>query len=146
MLEGRGGENVGARYLKTEEATIVSHYPTAPRDKILKLIPNRTWAQIGVKARKMGIHRTSKAWGNSTREGRKLHKDAWTDQQNELFDRLYPTETRVQLLAAFPDKAWTALQSHAQKRHLHRTSEATRREMQIGKKNARKKGEEQHEM
>lgn len=137
---------MGARYLKTEEEVIVKCYPTASRDEIIKLIPDRTWGQIGVKARKMGIHRTSKAWGNSTREGRKLHKDAWTDQQNELFDHLYPTQTRMQLLDAFPGKSWFALQTHAQRRHLHRNFAATRRQMQIGKKNARKKKEEEKTM
>ena len=129
---------MGARYLKMEEEAIVKYYPTASRDKILKFIPDRTWGQIGVKARKMGIHRTSKAWGNSTREGRKLHKDAWTDQQNELFDHLYPTQTRVQLLTAFPQKSLFALQSHAQKRHVQRTREAVGREIQIGRKNGKK--------
>lgn len=129
---------MGARYLKIEDTVIEVDYPTATKAEILELIPNRTWEEIGVHARKMGIHRTSKAWGNSVREGRKLHKDAWTDQQNELFDVLYPEQTRVQLLAAFPNRSWLALQSHAQKRHIHRTREAIGRQMNIGRKNARK--------
>ncbi len=129
---------MGARYLKTEDDAIVKYYPTAPRAEILEHVPNRTWAQIGVKARKMGIHRTSKAWGISVREGRKLHKDAWTDQQNELFDVLYPKQTYAQLLAAFPNKSLLALQSHAQKRGIHRSREAVGRQMNIGRRNARK--------
>jgi hypothetical protein len=129
---------MGARYLKSEDEAIERYYPTATRDTILELIPNRTWAEIGVHARKKGIHRTSKAWGNSVREGRKLHKDAWTDQQNELFDALYPEQTYAQLLAAFPNKSLLALQSHAQKRQIHRSREAIGRQMNIGRENARK--------
>lgn len=129
---------MGARYLKTEDDVIRRHYPTATRPDILERIPNRTWNQIGDHARKMGIYRTSQAWGHSVREGRKWHKDTWTDQQNELFDALYPTQTRVQLLATFPNKSLIALQSHAQKRHIHRTREAIGRQMNIGRKNARK--------
>ena len=130
---------MGARYLKIEDEVIERDYPTASREEILKLIPDRTWAQIGVHARNMGIHRSSKAWGNSVQEGRKLHKDAWTDQQNELFDALYPEQTYAQLLAAFPTKTITAIKSHAQKRHLHRTRAAVGREIQIGRENARRK-------
>jgi hypothetical protein len=44
---------MGARYLKAEEAVILTHYPTARRWKILALIPDRTWEEIGAKARKM---------------------------------------------------------------------------------------------
>ena len=124
---------MGARYLKTEDEVIERDYPIASRAEILERIPNRTWAQIGVKARNMGIHRTSKAWGNSVREGRKLCRDAWTDQQNELLDALYPEQTYAQLLAAFPTKTITAIRSHAQQRHLHRTREAVGRQINIGR-------------
>lgn len=124
---------MGARYLKIEDTVIEVHYPTATRAEILELIPNRTWGQIGVHARNKGIHRTSKARGNSVREGRKSHKDAWTDQQNELFDALYPKQTREQLLAAFPNRSWLALQSHAQKRSIHRTPEAIRTQIYTSK-------------
>jgi hypothetical protein len=129
---------MGARYLKTEDEIIARDYPTASKENILELIPNRTWAEIGVHARKKGIHRSSEAWGNSVREGRKLHKDAWTDQQNELFDVLYPEQTRAQLIDAFHNRTWLAIQSHAQKRNIHRTREAVGRQMNIGRKNARK--------
>ena len=115
---------MGARYLKIEDTVIEVHYPTATKEEILELIPNRTWAEIGVHARKKGIHRTSKAWGNSVREGRKLHKDAWTDKDNDKFDRYYPQSTREALLNFFYPRTWLALQSHAQKRHIHRTREA----------------------
>ena len=137
---------MGARYLITEDEVIERYYPTASCAEILERISDRTWGQIGVRARKKGIHRTSKAWGNSVREGRKLHKDAWTDQQNELFDALYPEQTHAQLLAAFPNRSLLALQSHAQKRGIYRTREALGRQMNIGRKNARKRGQEQYEM
>ena len=129
---------MGARYLKTEDEVIRSHYPTALRDEILKLIPNRTWAEIGVHARKKGIHRTSKAWGASVREGRKLLRNTWSVKDNYFFDRWYPTQTREWLLAAFPNRSWLALQSHAHKRSIHRSREAIGRQMNIGRKNDRK--------
>ena len=129
---------MGARYLKTEDDAIRRYYPTASHAEILEFIPNRTWAQIGGHARKKGIHRTPKAWSNSVREGRKILKHSWSYKDNYLFDRLYPTQTREQLLCAFPGKSWLALQSHAHKRHIHRTREAIRRQMNIGRENARK--------
>lgn len=128
---------MGARYLMVEVEAIAEFYPSAPRSEILERIPNRTWEQIGVRARKMGIHRTTQAWGNSVREGRKTTKGAWNDQQNALFDRLYPIQTREQLLAAFPNRTFFSIQSHAQKRHLHRTREAIGRQMNIGRENAK---------
>lgn len=129
---------MSARYLKTEDEAIVMKYPTASRAEILELMPNRTWAQIGVYARRKGIHRTTQAKGNSIQEGRKSHKDAWTDEDNEKFDRSYPHSTRVALLNYFYPRTWFALQSHAQKRSIHRTREAVGREIAIGRKNARK--------
>jgi hypothetical protein len=129
---------MGARWLKVEEAAIVEYYPTASRVKILERIPNRTWAQIGVHARRRGVYRTTQSWGNSVREGRKANKDAWNDQQNALFDQLYPTQTREQLLADFPNRTSLAIQSHAQRRHVYRTKEAGARQMNIGREEARK--------
>lgn len=130
---------MGARWLKVEEEVIQKKYPIATKEEILMLIPNRTWAQIGVHARRMGVHRTTQSWGNSVREGRKANKDAWNDQQNALFDRLYPIRTREQLLVAFPNRTYFAIQSHAQRRHLYRTKEAGARQVGIGRRNARKK-------
>lgn len=132
---------MGARWLKVEEKVIVEYYPTASRAEILERIPNRTWAQIGVHARMMGVHRTTQSWGNSIREGRKAHKDAWNDKQNALFDQLYPTASRTKILAAFPKKTYIAIQSHAQRRHLHRTKEAGARQMNIGREEASKENE-----
>jgi hypothetical protein len=124
---------MGARYLKTEDAAIEIYYPTASRDEVLKRIPNRTWGQIGVHARKMGIHRTTKARGNSIREGRKILKHSWSDEDNDKFDSYYPHSTRSALLNFFYPRTWLALQSHAEKRHLHRTREAVGRQIQIGR-------------
>lgn len=129
---------MGARYLKTEDEAIYKYYPTAARNEILKKIPDRTWEQIGVRARRMGIHRISQAWGNSIREGRKKTKGAWSDADNDRFDRYYPHSTRVSLLTFFHPRTWLAIQSHAEKRHLHRTREAVGRQIQIGRENARK--------
>jgi hypothetical protein len=67
---------MGERWLKAEEAVIQTHYPTSRRWEILARIPGRTLVEIGAKARKMGIHRTKEAKGDSIREGRKSHKDA----------------------------------------------------------------------
>lgn len=128
---------MGARYLKAEEKVIVERYPTAPRAEVLMLIPNRTWAQIGVHARAMGIHRTTQTRGNSIREGRKVLRDSWSDADNMLLDRLYPTETRADLIAAFPNRSYIAIQLHAQRRHLQRTRYATGRQITIGRRNAK---------
>ena len=127
--------------MKAEEAEIRVQYPTARRWIILKHIPYRTWCQIGVKARKMGIHRTKEAKGESMREGRMLLKNAYLPLQNFLFDRLYPTNTHAELLEAFPGRTLKALQSHARRRHLHRTKEAKARQIHIGREEARRKEE-----
>jgi hypothetical protein len=124
---------MGARYLKTEDKEIVKHYPTASRVEILELIPDRTWAQIGVHARKKGIHRTTQARGNSIREGRKILKHSWSDEDNDKFDSYYPHSTRSALLNFFYPRTWLSIQSHAEKRHLHRTREAVGRQIQIGR-------------
>jgi hypothetical protein len=129
---------MGERWLKAEEAVILTHYPTARRWKILALIPDRTWEEIGAKARKMRVLRTTQSKGDSIREGRKSHKDAWSDLQNERFDRLYPIVTREELLAAFPNRTFVSIQSHAQKRHIYRSREATGRQMNIGREEAKR--------
>ena len=128
---------MGARYLKTEDEAIAEHYPTAPRAEILERIPHRTWEQIGVHARKMNIHRTTQAWGNSVRDGRKAMPNSWSDEDNDKFDSYYPHSTHSALLNFFYPRTWLSIQSHAQKRHLHRTREAVRRQMKIGRENAR---------
>ena len=130
---------MGARYLKEEETVIRSRYPTESKEEILKLIPGRTWAQIGVHARTMRILRTTEAWGNSIREGRKTLKHTWSDTDNLLFDTRYPVATHAQLLATFPGRSWLSIRSHAQKRGVHRTREAAGRQISIGRENARHK-------
>ena len=132
---------MGARYLKMEDRAIEVYYPTATRAEILELIPNRTWAEIGCHARRMGIHRTSKAWGGSIREGRKILKHSWSNQDNDKFDSYYPHSTREALLNFFSPRTWLSLQSHAHKRHIHRTRKAIGRQMNIGRKNAGKEKE-----
>jgi len=129
---------MGARYLKVEETVIQVHYPTATRAEILELIPGRTWAQIGVHARRMRILRTTKARGNSIREGRRLLEHAWSDEDNKRFDAMYPTVTRAQLSTAFPSRTFLSLQSHAQKRQLHRTRQAVGTQVNIGRENVRR--------
>jgi hypothetical protein len=138
---------MGARYLKAEEEEeeIVNHYSTASRAEMLERIPNRTWLQIGVHARHMRVLRTTTAWGNSIREGRKILKHSWSDADNERFDLLYPIHTYIQLLAAFPERSRKSIRSHAQKRHLHRTREAVGREISIGHRNARGEKKEKQE-
>ena len=129
---------MGARYLKSEEAVIRDFYPTSTREVILALIPDRTWSQISTHARRMRVLRTTQARGNSIQEGRKKLKGAWSDQENDRFDRYYPNSTRVALTDHFYPRTWLALQSHAEKRGIHRTREAIGREIKIG----RKKGKE----
>jgi hypothetical protein len=129
---------MGARYLKAEETVILEHYPTATRARIVDLIPNRTWHQIGVKARRMRVYRTSAAKGQSVREGRAQLKETYALSENILFDRLYPTATRAELLKAFPNRSLSSISVHAARRHLHRTKEAKARQVQIGREEARK--------
>jgi hypothetical protein len=86
----------------------------------------------------MRVLRTTQSKGDSIREGRKSHKDAWSDLQNERFDRLYPIVTREELLAAFPNRTFISIQSHAQKRHIYRSREATGRQMNIGREEAKR--------
>jgi hypothetical protein len=124
---------MGERYLKAEERIIREHYPTATRTEILELIPNRTWRQIGVHARKMGVHRTSETWGNSVREGRKLLPDSWSVEENMQLVRFYPQHTRAEICAALPRRAWKAIRSHAHKLDIERTREAKARQIQIGR-------------
>ena len=130
---------MGARWLKAEEAEIRNHYSTSTRAEMLLRIPERTWAQIGVHARRMRILRTTKARGNSISEGRKALKHAWSDMDNKRFDAMYPTVTRAQLRAAFPNRTWKSIQSHAQKRHLHRTRQAAGNQINIGHSKARER-------
>ena len=129
---------MGERWLKTEEETIRTHYPTAPRAEILALIPNRTWLQVSAHARRMGVHRTSETWGNSVREGRKLLPDSWTLAENLLLNQFYPQHTRAEICAALPRRAWKAIRCHAHKLDIERTREAKARQIQIGRGNARK--------
>jgi hypothetical protein len=128
---------MGARWLKREEKEIVDQYSTASRTEMLERISDRTWNQIGVHARHMRVLRTTSAWGNSIREGRKNLKHSWSDADNERFDLLYPMHTYAQLLAAFPERSLKSIRSHAQKRHLHRTREAVGRQINIGRSAAK---------
>jgi hypothetical protein len=129
---------MGERWLKAEEAVIQTHYPTSRRWQILALIPGRSWVEIGAKARKMGIHRTKEAKGDSIREGRMMLKSTYSDDENERFDKIFPTATHAELLAAFPDRTINSIFSHARRRHLHRTKEAKARQVQIGREEAKK--------
>jgi hypothetical protein len=132
---------MGARYLQVEERVIAEDYPFCSRAEILDKIPGRTWKQIGTHARRMGVHRTSQTWGNSIREGRKTLKNAWSTAENKRFDRVYPKLTRARLLDAFPSRTWLGIRAHAQRRHLHRTHEATGRQINIGRRNAKEQEE-----
>lgn len=133
---------MGARYLKAEEDAIRDHYPTASRLEILELIPNRTWAQIGARARRMGVHRTSESWGNSVRDGRKLLPDSWSVKENLQILNCYPSLTCDEICAAIPHRSWNSITTHARKLGISRTKEAKVREIQIGRRKVRKEKEE----
>ena len=124
---------MGERWLKAEEEIIRTDYPTAPRAEIVELIPDRTWGQIGVHARTMGVHRTSETWGNSVREGRKLLPDSWSVSENMQLIKFYPRHTRAEICAALPRRAWKSIRCHARRLDLSRTREAKVREIQIGR-------------
>lgn len=128
---------MGARYLKAEDEAIRKYYPTATRSELLQRIPDRTWPQILAYANRIHIHRTTKAKGNSIRVGRKKLKGAWSDGANAEFDRLYPITTLAELAVYFPYRTLNAISSHACRRGLHRTREATNREINIGRKKAK---------
>jgi len=130
---------MGARWLKAEETEIVNHYSTASPAEMCERIPDRTWREIGVHARHMRILRTTKARGDSIREGRKILAHSWSDRDNERFDSMYPTATHAQLFAAFPARTRKSIRSHAQKRHLYRMREAAARQISIGRSNAQGK-------
>ena len=130
---------MGDRWLKSEESEIVDHYSTASPAEMVLRIPERTWAQICVHARRMRVLRTTEARGNSIREGRGLLKHAWSIADNKRFDAMYPTATRAQLRATFPSRTWLSIQSHAQRRQLHRTREAAGNQINIGR--SKDKGE-----
>lgn len=132
---------MGGRYLKVEDELIMMHYPTATREEIKRLIPTRTWDQIGVRARRMNVYRMTKAKGTSILEGRKESGYIWSDSDNAKFDLLYPTATQAQLLATFHTRTWISIRSHAEKRKIHRTREAKGRQMNIGCRNARREKE-----
>jgi len=129
---------MGARYLKVEDEAIKAHYPTATRREILRLIPTRTWNQIGVRARRINVYRTTKAKGTAIIESRKESGYLWSDSDNIKFDLLYPGATQEQLLNTFHTKTWSSIRSHAEKRGIHRTREAIGRQMNIGRRNARR--------
>jgi hypothetical protein len=128
---------MGDRWLKSEESEIVDHYPTASPAEMVLRIPERTWAQICVHARRMRVLRTTEARGNSIREGRKALKHAWSEKDNKRFDTMYPINTRAQLRAAFSSRTWKSIQSHAQKRHLHRTRGAAGKQINNGRSAAK---------
>ena len=130
---------MGARYLKVEEEILRAYFPTASRKEILEKIPTRTWAQLSAHARRMSIHRTTKAKGDSIREGRKTLKKSYSDAENNRFRRMYPVASRKELLAAFPKRTLAGLRSHAYILKVFRSREAKARETKIGREEARKK-------
>jgi hypothetical protein len=133
---------MGARYLKTEDTVIAAKFPTASREEMLKRIPNRTWPQICAHANRKGILRTHQAKGNSIREGRKKLRGAWSDDENNRFNELYPVATHEELLLAFPNRSIAGLTSHAHRQRLFRSHEAKGIQLKIGRENARKEGGE----
>ncbi len=124
---------MGARYLKAEEAVIRKYYPTSRRWEILALIPGRTWVEIGVKARRMGIHRNKDAKGDSIREGRRQLNNTYSDAENERLDMIYPTATHAEPLDARPNRTLKSIFSHARRRRRHRLKEAKARHVKVGR-------------
>ena len=61
------------------------------------------------------------------------------------FNRYYPNSTRVGLIDHFYPRTWLSLQSHAEKRGIHRTREAIVREIKIGRENAKSLEEKKNE-
>jgi len=123
---------MGNRYLKVEDEAIRKYYPTATRQEILQRIPNRTWIQIGARAIRIGVHRSTQAKGDSIREGRKALENSWEDDK-DMFLALFPVATRAQILKAFPRRTWLSIQSYAGRLHLHRSREAIGRQISIGR-------------
>ena len=59
------------RWSGAEKETLQRLYPNAPKEEILKAIPNRKWHAICETAHYHGLHRSYAAKGEAIRAGKK---------------------------------------------------------------------------
>ena len=63
-------KEMGERYLKEENQTLIQMYPTATKSEILVAIPGRGWIALCIHAKRLGIYRTTAARGLQIWAGR----------------------------------------------------------------------------
>lgn len=130
------------RYLKTEEQIIIDHYPTASKDELMRHLPGRAWTAIYAHAQILGVQRTRETKGKNIVDGLKKNRINpnffYSDEEVARLIEIYPSATRAELSAAFPNRSMKALTACAYRLGLKRTREAKGIQMGIGRaENAR---------
>lgn len=81
-----------------EEDIIKKYYPYGDREIILKYLPDKTWANIGAKARRMNILRT---------------RHYWSQEDNKWLKEFYHIKTINEIMLKFPYKTKQSIFDHA---------------------------------
>lgn len=94
-------------WTEEELAILKEHYPTAQRERLVELLPQRTWVAIYRQGQTIGLKRTVPANGGGA-------KPRWQPWEDDLIRRYYDAEiTKVELQDLLPDRAWCSIKTRA---------------------------------
>lgn len=97
------------RWTTKEISTLIEHYPSASKDQLLKLLPDRTWQAIISAAKEL------------RKQGYLIRRDGyWTAGEISLLKQLYSTENREVMLKLLSNRNWKSIQAKTHKLKLPR--------------------------
>ena len=80
-----------------EELDIIKNYYKEDIDKVVKMLPNRTYKAITTKAKRLGIK----------------SREFWSDEENKLMKKYYPIMSVDDVLKYFPNRTRNSIITHA---------------------------------
>lgn len=120
---------MAAHWTTYEDDILKKIYPHNKKADILSHIP-KDWKSICRRARRLGLTRDPEVI-NEDRITRGPRKDAWTPEEEELLKKIYPSESKENILAAF-NRPWKGIWSRAYSMGLRRDKDVILHEMQEG--------------
>lgn len=94
-----------SRWSDEEKRILVENYGQAPKDKLKKLLLNRSWSAIQSYARRLKISKPSKPW---------------TEEENKIVKENYSTMPRDVLEKLLPNRTWEQIRRRARHFRVHR--------------------------
>jgi hypothetical protein len=95
-------------WTNNEDEILKKYYSDTPKNKLLKLLPRHSWFSIRVRANHILSLKREKALVTKAKG-----LTPWTEEEIETLRNLYPVAYTEEIMAALPNRTWSAIETFA---------------------------------